>query len=1391
MDSHPPRPVATTLHLLLPLLAVLATAVFVLAALAGAGVWLLRSDEGTRWLFAHLPGIQVDEPRGALLGEDFAARRIHVEWGGGQHALTLTDLRAEGLHWSWRPQPGAWIGLTARRLAAHEVIYANQGPPGPAPELPASIGAPVRLSVAELRVDRLSIAGLPPFLGVSGAVEVGDAGRYRLDRLALDWEKLHVQGRATLGAERPFALDAALQVQPANGEFQATVGAGGTLGQMALQARLAGPARAGHAAPTAEVHAEIRPFAAWPLAALDASTSALDLASISAAAPETRLGGRVRIDTRGRDAPIGASVVLDNALPGRWDQHRLPLRRIALELQGSAATPGRIEIHAADLLLAAGRWQGHGSWRGHTLDLDGRLTDVQPQQLDRRAAAMTLSGPLAFTLHGLPSPDPAASAAPPPFSINLHTTLDGRLAARPLPVQLALVASADAGRIEIAELRARSGSASARLQASARHIGSGPWQIASTGSLNDFDPLPWWPGDAASPWRGGGHKISADWKLDLQLPQAALKLAPLALAQRVAGTGKIHVHDSLLAGVPVALDLDLAQTPAAHPGRPSRLHGELTLGGNHAVLDAQGDPAGAGGSDSLNLKVDAPALAALAPLLRLEPGLAAWAPSAGSASLGLEAEGRWPRLRSHGQIQLAQLASSELALDSARATWQVDLDDSGSAPLDLDAEADNLRLGHQSVRLLRARMQGTLRQHRISLSAALPLVPPPWAGQLLGVNALSGTRVRVEGDGAWQPAPGGGGVWSGHLSRLAVGAWDGASLAAQKAQSEAGWISASDLRADLRFDADGNLAQVHAQPGHMSLAGAAALDWDAIQLDLGGAAPNIDLRARIQAFSVAPLLARAQPAMGWGGDLRLSASVEVHAAERFDADIVFERVGGDLSVRDEAGTQTLGLSDLRLGLAAHDGTWVFTQALAGKSLGEAAGAARVHTTPQARWPGADAPLDGVLTAHVANLGIWGAWVPAGWRLSGEMRTGFTLGGRFGAPEYTGELSGSDLGVRNIIQGVNVSRGQVAIKLEGARAQISRFRFESGDGRLDLSGGAEFGSAPKARLHLEAEHFRVLGRIDRQLIASGSADLDLQRDGVRLDGKFRVDEGLFDTSRGDAPTLDSDVTVHRPGEPELNAEAAAGARGHRNVAVAVDVDLGQNLRVRGHGLDTELRGLLHITTPAGKLAVHGSVHTEGGTYAAYGQKLAIERGIITFTGAPDNPRLDILAVRPDIDTKVGVSVTGTLQTVRARLYSEPDMPDTDKLSWLLLGRAPDGLGRSDTAMLQSAAVALLEGENGAPTDSLMRRLGLDELTVRQSDTDVQQTVISVGKQLTRRWYVGYERGVNATAGTFQLIYRIAQRFTLRAQGGAENSLDLIWSWKFGKPANPAPAASTPN
>ena len=254
-------------------------------------------------------------------------------------------------------------------------------------------------------------------------------------------------------------------------------------------------------------------------------------------------------------------------------------------------------------------------------------------------------------------------------------------------------------------------------------------------------------------------------------------------------------------------------------------------------------------------------------------------------------------------------------------------------------------------------------------------------------------------------------------------------------------------------------------------------------------------------------------------------------------------------------------------------------------------------------------------------------------------------------------------------------------------------------------------------------------------------------------------------------------VLRGARPPPEAAAPTAPKKARNVTIDLQLALGDELRVRGRGLDSGLRGTLRITAPGGRIAVNGTLRAENGTYAAYGQKLEIERGLLQFNGAVENPRLDIIAVRPNTDVRVGVAVSGPTLNPRVRLFSEPEMAEVDKLSWLVLGRATDGLGRTETALLQRAAFALLAGEGRASRDPLGQALGLDEISLRQSEGEVKETIVTLGKQLSRRWYVGYERGLNATTGTWQLIYRVARRFTLRAQSGLDNSLDLIWTWRW--------------
>ena len=1390
---HRPRPVRDLLRLLKPPAAVAALLLLLLAALAGGANWLLRNEAGALWLLAHISGVHATGWQGALLGDTLQVAQLRVEWASGKQWVLIDGLDGRGLRWRWRPDGGAWVGFDAASLSARRVEV-HTGPPSGKPlAVPESLYLPAHVGVAALRIGVLQIDEMPPVRDLAAKLEFGaEQGRlHRVDGLTLAWDRLQATGQASIGSEAPFALEASLTAAGTGAPpWKARAEVGGTLEKLTLAASLVGEATdPRRAAPSLDVQAGVTPFAPWPLAALTLRTEALDLGALASAAPQTRLSGHAEVQSSARDAPVTIALALDNQLPGRWNEGRLPLRHLDLSLAGTPTQRDRLELPSFDLQLGdsrggAGRWTGSGRWQGRTLTLDTRVTQLRPQRLDSRAAAMTLGGPLALTLDGLPSPDPAAprSAEAPALAVQWRTTLDGVLDAAPRPVRLVLEGSAGAGRVDLRQVQASAGPARADASASAVLQPNGAWQIASAGTLASFDPLPWWPGTEGSAWRKGPHRLSAEWRLNARVATSALGQAPPGLLQSLAGTGALTIHDSLLAGVPVKGQFELGRG-AGTRGTPSTLTGEIDLASNRLTLAGQGNPATGGEQDRLQIALHVPALAELAPLFRLAPALEPWQPHEGKVEATLTVDGRWPKLRTEGEARADGLHLGKLVLAKGHANWHLDL--GADQPLNLQAGVSGVEFGTQRLTELDADLRGTVRQHRLTLTATLPISPPAVAEQLLGVRAQAGTHAVLQGEGSWEPASAGGGTWRGRVPLLAVGAWDGAPLAgaasaAARTAPDSRWLDAHDLSAELAFDPQGNLRRLDAAPGRVLLAGGVKLRWDAIQVRLAGEHTDLDLRADIEPFAVAPLLARAQPGMGWGGDLRIGARIAVRAAERFDADVVLERSTGDLFIKDENGTLPLELTQVRVALTAHDGHWKLQQAFGGGALGEIASSIELHTGPERRWPAPDAPLQGVIDARVNNLGAWGSWVPPGWRLSGSAHTLATIGGRFGAPEYSGQISGSSVGIRNLLQGVNYTDGDLLVSLKGTSAVIERFSLRGGDGTLKAEGGASFGESPTAQVRLLAERFQVLGRIDRKVIASGSAELALGVDRLKLDGRLKVDEGFFESGRGEAPTLDEDVTIrhaHPPGdEPAADAPVAA-PRTRRVVDVALDLDLGERLRIRARGLDAALRGALRITSPGGRLAVNGNVRTEDGTYVGWGQRLEIERGIVSFIGPADNPRLDILALRPNLDVQVGVAITGTALDPRVRLYSNPEMSDTDRLSWLMLGRAPDGLGRNDLALLQTAALALLSGEGEGRTDALLRNFGLDTLSLRQSDTDVKETVVSLGKQLSRNWYVGYERGINSATGTWQLIYRVAQRFTLRAQSGAENALDVIWTWRF--------------
>ncbi|WP_157281698.1 translocation/assembly module TamB domain-containing protein [Pelomonas sp. Root1237] len=1240
------------------------------------------------------------------------------EFSARRLILTWAGGSAElrGLRWKGLGvSPSAGL-LLARELAVDEVVIRSQASDKPI-VLPPDLTLPLGVQIASLRIAKLSWApDQAPLLGLDAQLDLPRRGTHRIELKAARWQHLTLAGKARIESAAPLQTDATLRVQQAEATdlpWSAVAAVTGPLARLKAKAEL----EAAHQ--TLKADGEVQPFAPWPVNALQLKADKLDLAALMPGLPRTALSGDAQLKAPARDAEATLQADLHNAAAGRWDQGALPVNRLVIALAGRPDQPTSLRLTALDAELpGGGRVQGKGAREADgRWQLDARVQGLRPEALDARATPARLDGPLTL----------AGSKAGP---LSAKLDLAGTVQNRPLRVKAKARGEGTKWQIEDAQLA----SGDATLQASGRVDTAGAAQLKV--QLRQFDPHLLWRGAPGTAWARlpSPTRLSAEADVDVR----GKTLATLS------GNVYARLLPSQFAGLPLEGRIKLQRERAADA---AAFDIDGRLGNNRVQTSGQARAEAITGTAALK----AGALAELNPLLALfdQQPIAGQGEGVGSFQLVRGIKG-W-QVGGSGKLSLASAKALGTSIAALKARWELPLPGAdGDGPVALNLDISQLRDPLAQLNSAKLDLQGRRSAHDVKAEVSGKIIRDASArdSQDLTLNAQLQARGRWDGQ-----------AWSGRVARIAIG---------PLRPNTPPLLAAKDI--GLRWASDG--PRLQAEPGRAEVGGA-FVRWQALSWT-GGERPEARAELQLEDVAAAPLMARWQPDFGWGGDLRVTGHASLLLNDRLTAELLIERQSGDLRVTDEFGQRALGLTDLRLAVNVRDGLWQFAQGVAGSELGSLGGA--VTLRPAKLWPDAQTPVQGVLQANIANLATWGSWVPAGWRLGGRAAATVQLSGRLGAPDLNGRAEGENLALRHLLFGVDVTEGRFTLDLKGQHAELSKLEARGGDGWLRASGTAELGAQPKAHIEMTADKLRVLSRVDRRLVASGQAALDLDAKGLKLEGKLRADEGLFDFSRGDAPALADDVTVLR-GPRDAAPTAPPAPKAARNSVVNVALDFGRDFKVRGRGLATTLRGQLQVSQNNGPLRVTGKLDADGGQYAAYGQKLDIERGDISFTGAYDNPSLDLLAVRPNLDVRVGVYVGGTALAPRVSLYSSPEMSDTDKLSWLLLGRGPDGLGRTDTALLQRAALALLSGEGEGPTGKVLRNLGLDELSLSQSDDDTKATIVRLGKQISRRWYVGYERGLNATTGSWQLIYRIAQRFTLRAQGGDDNALDLIWQWKW--------------
>ncbi|MBT9512807.1 MAG: translocation/assembly module TamB domain-containing protein [Acidovorax sp.] len=1411
-----PRALRALGTLLLGLVALLVTASALLWWWAGGSTSLATSLARAA---QYLPANQALDSREVSGSLRSGGRIGWLRWSSPTLAVEVTDLR---LGWQL-----ALPSLLQRRLELGEVHATRvqitpqprpttepEPPPAPLTELvlPLQVGVP-------FRVDQLQWAGSPAVeaLGLVGDYRF-DGRQHRLNIGRVELAQGRYSARATLDALAPMALDATVDgtVHTAvpGGGAALQVGAHATLqgtlataaAQLQLQARVspASPAPTAAEPMQAEVSATLAPWAPQPLPSANATLRAVNLAALWPQAPATQLHGTVQAGptpgTPGTTTGWSLQAQLRNDLPGPWDQTRLPLTT----LQASASYDGtRWTVPSATLQAGVGHItaQGHYTPATHALEGQATLRALRPDALHTLLAAAPLSGRITAQTQGDAvrfSADVRAdqgtaartttakttTAAGAPLRINTFSTEGTWQAAAGGTVRLdRLLLDALQARVEATDLRVGLGTQS----------GQGKITLVVPGATTQAQ-------GTLAPQSGAGD-LQVQWS-DTDRTQrwlASLPLVGAAVQQALQGAsakGAAQLTARWKGGwQTLSEQLQTASTGTGHSNHaPPRNQDRFEL---QATLNAPQLDLTLPTNTNTNAKTTTGGGMTAGQTLQLRAVKAELAGHLAQATLALSGEVRTPAPQATQTTLQTRLSSALLGAGQ----WQLYINE-----LRLQTQAAQ-RPGPWALQL--AEPVGlTMRTGAIAADAPAPktsgrTTPPP-ASAPLSLQAAAG-QARLTG-----PLPG-----------TVVLRW----LPVQ-------WSAATAPGAAMRLQTQGTLQGLPmAWVDALGLGETPAAAGRPAQPLLArmGLASSIVLDGQWSVDTTGDTLRASASLRRTSGDLRIlageaTAVTAVQSSGQGTGAGATTAVATGTSHANTPGTPA-GVRNAEIAVTAEGDTlrtrllWASDRAGEIDATASTRLAAANADTPFT-WP-ADVPVAGTLRARLPDVGVWSALAPPGWRVRGTLDASVTLSGTRDAPRWAGTLGADDMAVRSVVDGVDLQGGRLRATLQGHQLHITEFRLQGGrgssariagfsgnrtaapqdGGALTATGRVAWGDSATSgtglsgitlSLQAEAKALQVLVRADRQVSVSGQLQAQLQQGQISLRGQLTTDRATIILPDESAPSLGSDVVVRSAAKDrEDQAKAQTAAKASQVAAqaetakppdIAITLNLGRDFALSGQGITTRLTGEVDIRSsavPGAPPRVTGEVRTDEGRYRAWGQMLDVETGLIRFNGPYNNPSLDILALRPNISVRAGVQVTGSAQAPRVKLYSDPDLPDAEKLSWVVLGRNASA-GGAEAAMLQQAALALL-GRNGSknPTANAASRLGLDEIGFRSATAgdDASAAALTFGKRLSKDLYVTYERSLSGTLGTLYIFYDLSRRLTLRGQTGEKSAVDIIYTVKY--------------
>ena len=688
----------------------------------------------------------------------------------------------------------------------------------------------------------------------------------------------------------------------------------------------------------------------------------------------------------------------------------------------------------------------------------------------------------------------------------------------------------------------------------------------------------------------------------------------------------------------------------------------------------------------------------------------------------------WPQLRGqiNGRLDVAgtlkapqgklglkgqQLAFADNRLQAL--SLDATLDSAQRAIIDL--KGSGIQSGDTQVGTLTASAQGDIRQQKVQLDLAGPLVKL--------ALALDGTLDK--------------GNWRGRLASgdVQAGGQD--------------WRLQSPAKIERL--ADGRLTFA----AHCWVSGASSLCGEDQRL-----MPEPKLRYHLKQFPIDSLAAFLPKDFAWQG--RLNADLQLDLPASGPKGVVsVDASGGTLRVKDKAQWLDFPYDTLKLETTLNPRRIDTQLNFHGGKLGELLLQAQINPLPKNK------PITGQFSLMGLDLAVARPFVPMVEKLSGKLNGNGRISGGLLAPQVNGsvnlvggEVSGPELPIS--LEGLNVQA-----LIAGESVQLNGGWRSGKAGQGSLKGQIDWGQALAVDLHLQGAQLPVTVEPYAELEVAPDLTISLKNDRLAIAGKVQIPRGDIIVRELPPSTVKvSDDTVIIGSQTEEGKPPMA-------MAMDIDVVVGEDrLNFSGFGLTAKVQGQVHI---GDNLDTRGELWLNDGRYRAYGQKLDVRRARLLFAGPLDQPYLDIEAIRKTDDVTAGIRLSGSAEQPTTQIFSEPAMSQEQALSYLVLGRPLSTTGEDNNMLAQAALGLGLMGSAGVTSD-IANKLGIRDFDLDTQGSGNNTAVVASGK-ITEKLSLRYGVGVFEPANTIALRYLLSKKVYLEVASGVASSLDIFYKRDF--------------